>query len=1171
MKQRLLFMLLSLLCVIVGAKAQSGFGDEGGGVGITFINQSSDNSSLSEIILTANDKFVSNSQTSFDVMTVTGAPYCKASFTKGQQYQPTGKPIADSFGVLKLEKTITEPGTYLIIIREGTFQFTSGPNAYSRFETTIGGTNTGGDGGDNQGEGGDNQGSGTQETKQYTFTFTKEGFSQDDRLNVYCDGYRRNEGDIITVNEGVNYGVVINPTSKYSLPKLYNQDGTLLGEPELQSMTDDEITYIYDGTVNSDLNFIVKIEQQNRTLYDVSYTVEGMKADKDEKCYFYYEQDRDRHNSPMTAGETYRLSEEYEIQYLAKCDLSKRKVVITYNDGKAITLADEGDGYWQKGTMRVNEALNFSVVFSNIDGTTDDEQKPELDLTELDKIISDASLYYYSIEKENPDIAATLKQALDEALAVRDGEESTQDDVNTSVKTLNDAYTEAQSAAQKVISTDEFYKAYNAAQAYYEEISSTYSDIAREFYSAYYRNSIDVLWGFAETQKEVNTITAQILKATKKAQDAVAKAKAGYDLKELTNAINEAISYYNNIVDDHAAIAAELRNAINTANETKSSITSQSQIDNAVIDVQNAVAKAMAAVKTAVGEETKKQGLAYITYADESNYRRKQFAYDEQGRTTQALGMVYNSKEDTWDLDTCYVYEYPDQFTTIEYGKIENRYNSTLIGTTPKYSWEWMYKKVTVKTGSAQEVKTYYYDRDNEMWQDEPSDTETTEYDEQGRITKIISKYLLKECTYDGNKKTTTVYEGNDGTSYSPYRKEVEERDANNNVILMERYNYIKGDWMIGDKKEYFYTEDNTYAGMKSYGFSNGVQSYVADDTYRIERDEQNRVVRKIRNKNEQVYSTITYDGYVSTENVGDEKIFIRAVDSEGNITRYTMKEKWGRTEMRTVIDVRYEYDRSVLADDVLGGTVYLREPSQYDYEEPRPDQITYKLKYALAKRIVCGAYKNTETIYSLQPTTVQPAQYDPEAEEPVIVIPIATITDKVDIDDGAVIEIVDEAGNVVYETVVDKSNPEGTNIQDGSVNIKEVHHSYHKPGAQDFDEKQGEEMKDGTSNSRIMAYRYAAKQRVAEEATAVAISTGRYFVQIGGGAVKINGKPVNQISVSLNIPEKPAEDPTDINNATEAVQEKTADTKPAKLILNGRLVIMKNGKLYNINGVAIQ
>lgn len=1126
----------------------------------------SDNSSLSEIVLTAQAKFVSSQQTSFDVMDVAGAPCGKATFTKGQQYLPTGKPITDSFGVLKLTSPITTPGTYIIIIRDGVFLFDAGPNAYSRFEATIGGSSTGGGGDKDQDEG-------TQNPKQYTFTFSKEGFSQDDRLNVYCDGLHRSEGILNTVNEGTTFSVQVNPTSKYSVPKLYNQNGSLFGEPELSEMTDGEITYMYSGTVTSDVNFIVKMEQQERTLYNVTYTIDGMMGNNVEECYVYHMQDRDNHNTSMTVGQTYQLSDEYEIQLTAKCDLSKRKLEVTYNDGNPLTLEDEGNG-WQNGKIRVSESLNISIVFSNISGTSEkeDEQKPEreeLNLEELDRVISDASLYYYDIEKENPDIAATLKDAIDEAIAVRDGDESTQDDVDAVAKTLSVAYDDAKNNAQKVVNTDEFYKAYNAAKAYYDEISGTYSEIASGFKSDYYNVSIDVLWGFAETQKQVNTITTQILKAIKKAKDAVAKAKAGYDLKELTNAIADAISYYNNIVDDFADVAAELRLAINAANQTKENVASQAQIDNEVIAIQNAVAEAMASVKSAVGEETKKQGLAYITYSDGNNYRRKQFAYDEQGRVTQALGLVYNKDEETWDLDTCYVYEYPDQFTTIEYGKIENRYASTLIGTTRKYSWEWMYKRVTVKTGNAQEVKTYSYDRDNEEWLDEPDETIITEFDQQGRMTKKISQYYLTECVYEGNKKTTTQYSCWDGTgNYSPDRRSVEERDANNNIILLEDYNYVKGDWMIGNKKEYFYTNDNTYAGMKSYGFSNGVQSYVADDTYRIERDGQNRIVSKIRNSNNQVYSTISYDGFVATEKVGTDKEYIRVVDAEGNLTRYTLKEKWGKTEMRKVLDVRYEYDRSILADDVLGGVVYLREPSQYDYDDPRPDQITYKLKYALARQIVCGAYRDIETIYSLQPTTVHPAQYDPDAAEPVIVIPIATIVDKVDLDDGAVIEIVDEAGKVVYETVFDKNDPDGTNIQDGNVNIKNVHHSYHKPGVQDFDEKEVQEMK-GVAYSRILNYRRAAKARVAEENVATTISTGRYFVQIGGGAVKINGKAVKQISALMNIEEK--EDiPTDINNVVSGIQERN-DSKPSKMFINGHLVIKKNGKMYRINGISIK
>lgn len=657
------------------------------------------------------------------------------------------------------------------------------------------------------------------------------------------------------------------------------------------------------------------------------------------------------------------------------------------------------------------------------------------------------------------------------------------------------------------------------ARAYYNEIESGYSSIASSFYNEYYRVTMDIMYASNPTDGDYEAATNSISKALKKAKDAVNVAKLGYNAAELTSAISDAVAYYNGIVDTHAAVAATLADAINKANTAKENLTCQADVDNAVVDIQAALTVAITAVKAETATTGQKNSLAFVTTTDGYSYHRKQYAYDENGRTIQALGMSLDSENNTWNLDTCYVYEYPDQFTTIEYAKTSHGTPEFVDGK-PVYEWEWMHKLVTVNTTNAKEEKLFYYSSYEGDWSKEPSRVETTEYDAQGRVVKIISDYNMKEMEYDGDKTTVTSYYRYDtADDFTPSSKEATVRDVNGNMTKKEKYYRSNATWVISDTYEYTYSSDNVYQGYRNQHYQDGEPSYLSDNTYTVVRDEQGRIVKKVETRNGNVYSTIEYNGHVATEKVGNDKIFVRVLDGEGNLMRYTIKERqrnWNTYdyEWRTSKDVRYEYDRNVMAEDVIGGMKYLREPSLYDYEEDNPACVSYKLKYALARVINCGDYNSTQNIYSLQPITVKPASYDDTAAEPVITIPVANISDKVECAEGAMVEIVDEAGNVVFEkeiTAEDLDAEKGM-FSNGQMKIQGFSRTYHKFAAKELEDRPEETMMSGAKGAML------TDDLKANADGGAAIDNGIYFVQIAGGAVKVNGRVINQVMTALTV-----------------------------------------------------
>ncbi|MBQ0072658.1 MAG: hypothetical protein KBT34_00510 [Prevotella sp.] len=794
-------------------------------------------------------------------------------------------------------------------------------------------------------------------------------------------------------------------------------------------------------------------------------------------------------------------------------------------EAESLKMFDRTQAEIDEGVNALAEALTKAMNDKKaIDDAPPVQKIDYSDLATLHNIVLNYYLTIYSESKYEEPVSKLYAVLIKSLNMYNNQNAKSQQEVNDLINELSQVYEAAKlevaaiDNAGKSPSKLAFEAVYEEANNYYNEIYYDYSAIASSFRSEYNSAAMRVTWGGSVTDEEYDKATAAIEKALKKAKEAVAAAKVGYNEKELTDAISDAVIYYKGIVNDYAGIAATLAAEIEKANSAKANLTCQADVDNAVVDIQNALADAMAAVKSVLPSADQKQSLAFVTTSTEYSYNRKQYGYDGQGRIAQALGMSLNSSNNTWMLDTCYTYEYPDQYTTIEYAKTTH-YDPEFVDGNPVYKWEWMHKKVTTTTATAKEVKLYYYDNYEDAWSDEASSTETTAYDEQGREVKIISDYNMKEIVYEGNRKTVTKYDSYGGEgSYTPANREATEKDENGNLLLKQSYNYINGEWMLGNVDEYKYSDDNVYLGNINSYYSNGEFRYSSDNTYTVERDAQGRITKKIKNNGGATYSTIEYNGYVATESIGSEKVITRVLDSEGNLMRYTVKEygkDWniGKYVWRTIKDVKYEYDKSVLAADVVGGMKYIKEPGTSEYEDD-PANVSYKLKYALAKTTNNGVYDKTQNIYSLQPVTVKPATYDMSAAEPVITIPVATIVDKVECDEGAVVEIVDEAGNVVFEKKIthEDFDSEKGMFSDGKMNIQGFSKTYRKPVAHEFDEKKEEMMMSAAKGVKKMA------EPVKILADATVIGEGRYFVQIAGGAVKVNGKPINQVMTVLNI-----------------------------------------------------
>ena len=69
--------------------------------------------------------------------------------------------------------------------------------------------------------------------------------------------------------------------------------------------------------------------------------------------------------------------------------------------------------------------------------------------TALNEAITEAEAYYESIKETNPDAAAVLKDAIDEAKAVQDNADATQSEIETATQTLTDAVAAAQADGAK--------------------------------------------------------------------------------------------------------------------------------------------------------------------------------------------------------------------------------------------------------------------------------------------------------------------------------------------------------------------------------------------------------------------------------------------------------------------------------------------------------------------------------------------------------------------------------------------------------------------------------------------------------------------------------------------------------------------------------------------------
>ena len=830
-------------------------------------------------------------------------------------------------------------------------------------------------------------------------------------------------------------------------------------------------------------------------------------------------------NEKITEARNYASNELEDSKY----DDVRWPLYNAIEEAESLKMFDRTQAEIDAGVKALADALTKAMN----DKKAIDEKAPDpvINYENLTALYNEGVYYYYAIadkSKYSEPANKLLNELLDVMTMIDNKTATSQQQVDNAYNHLSETFVEVKEAVAaidkaedegKSVSRKAFEAVYEEAKAYYNEISYDYGDIASSFQSEYNRAASKVTWGGSVTDEEYDAATATIEKALQKAKEAVAAAKVGYNEKELTDAISDAVVYYKGIESDYADIAATLAVAIDKANTAKANLASQADVDNAVVGIQNAVADAMAAVKKATPSAEQKQSLAFVTTNDGYSYHRKQYGYDAQGRITQAFGMSLNTNDNTWRLDTCYTYEYPDQYTAIEYAKTTHGEPEFVDGT-PVYTWEWMHKIVTLTTGDAKEVKIYYYDNGKDDWSSEASSTETTVYDQQGREVKIISEYNMKEIEYEGNKKTVTTYDSYGGEgSYTPYRRETTARDDNGNLLLKQSYYYQNGAWVISNEYEYKYSDDNVYLGYVNTYYTNGNVQYTSDNTYRVERDAQNRIVKKVKSNGGSVYSTIEYNGYVATENIGSDKIITRVLDSEGNLMRYTLKENrknWNtnRWEWITKVDMKYEYDKSVLAADVVGGMTFLREPNSDDYGEDDPACVSYKLKYALAKATNNGIYDKTQNIYSLQPVTVKPASYDLSAAEPIITIPVATIVDKVECDEGAVVEIVDEAGNVVFEKKITSEDLDAENgmFSQGSMKIQGFSKTYRKPAAHEFDAK-----KEETMGAKSKGLRSAFVAMASSDDAAV-IGEGRYFVQISGGAVKVNGKAINQVMSAMTV-----------------------------------------------------
>jgi hypothetical protein len=216
------------------------------------------------------------------------------------------------------------------------------------------------------------------------------------------------------------------------------------------------------------------------------------------------------------------------------------------------------------------------------------------DKSALNTAITEAETYYNSIKDDHAEAAAALKTAIDNAKAMQEKGDATQEEVNNALSALNTAKTTAEGAVLTETKTT-LNNDITAAETYYNSIKDSNPTAAATLLEAI--NAAKAVKDNTDaTQEQVDAVIAALASAKTTAEQTVLTETKD----ELNDDITEAEAYYNSIKDSNPDAAAALQTAINAAKAAKDNgEATQADVEAAIAALSTAInaAKADVALK----------------------------------------------------------------------------------------------------------------------------------------------------------------------------------------------------------------------------------------------------------------------------------------------------------------------------------------------------------------------------------------------------------------------------------------------------------------------------------------------------------------------------------------------------------------------------------------------
>ena len=280
---------------------------------------------------------------------------------------------------------------------------------------------------------------------------------------------------------------------------------------------------------------------------------------------------------------------------------------VTVKDGETTLVLNTDYTVAYSNNVETGTATVTVTGTGNYSGTATANFTIVADKTALNTAITEAETYYNSIKDDHTAAAAALKTAIDNAKAMQEKGDATQEEVNNALSALNTAKTTAEDAVLTETKTT-LNNDITDAEAYYNSIKDDHTAAANTL-----KDAINTAKGVKDnadaTQAEVEAAIAALASAKTTAEQTVLTETK----TTLSNDITEAEAYYNSIKDSNPTAAATLLEAINTATTVKDNAdATQEQVDAAI----TALASAKATAEQTVLTETKDELNDDITEAE---------------------------------------------------------------------------------------------------------------------------------------------------------------------------------------------------------------------------------------------------------------------------------------------------------------------------------------------------------------------------------------------------------------------------------------------------------------------------------------------------------------------------------------------------------------------------